>query len=300
MGFVNGPLSAVEKSVGPPYHFAKALQALGPNEVNRPIPWTELTPEQQRFQSAKMAIHAAMVHRMDIEIGKIIDTLKKTRTLDNTLIMFLSDNGASAEIMVRDDGHDAAAQMGSADTHLCLGPGWSTVSNTPFRRHKTWVHEGGISTPMIVHWPKGITKSGELCNGVAHVIDIFPTVLDLLGENDGKRDRQANQNIPNRPGRSLLATLQGHQTETTGRNEIYWWLHEGNRAVRRGDWKLVSAKNQPWELYNLADDRNETNDLANSKPDLVRQLNVIWHQKVDDFKVQAEIDYGNPHLRPKR
>ena len=105
-----------------------------------------------------MAIHAAMVDRMDREIGRVLDQLRAMGAFENTLIFFLSDNGASAEIMVRDDGHDPAAAPGSAASHLCLGPGWSTVANTPFRRHKTWVHEGGIATPLIVHWPKGIRR----------------------------------------------------------------------------------------------------------------------------------------------
>ena len=122
-----------------------------------------------------------MVDRMDREIGRVIDQLKKMGALDNTLIAFLSDNGASAEIMVRDDGHDPLADPGSAATYLCLGPGWSTTANTPFRRHKTWVHEGGIATPLIVHWPKGIAGRGELRHNVGHVIDVVPTILDVVG-----------------------------------------------------------------------------------------------------------------------
>ena len=128
-----------------------------------------------------MAIHAAMVDRMDREIGRVLDQLRTMGVFDDTLIFFLSDNGASAEIMVRDDGHDPAAPAGSSATHLCLGPGWSTVANTPFRRHKTWVHEGGISTPLIVHWPKGISARGELRRDPGHVIDLVPTIRELAG-----------------------------------------------------------------------------------------------------------------------
>src|SRR5207237_787828 len=136
--------------------------AFGPGEVNRPVAWDSLTKEQQQFQATKMAIHAAMIDRMDREIGRILAQLKSMQALDNTLLFFLSDNGASAEMMIREDGHDPAAPPGSAKTHLCLGPGWSSVANTPFRRHKTWVHEGGISTSLIVHWPQQIKARGEL------------------------------------------------------------------------------------------------------------------------------------------
>src|SRR4029453_15201767 len=117
----------------------------------------------------------------------------------------LSDNGASAEMMVRDDGHDPAAAPGSAKTYLCLGPGWSSVANTPFRRHKTWGHEGGISTPLVVHWPKGKAGGGEWGPGASHFIDIVPTILDAIG---GKRPETWNgRPVPNAPGKSLLATF---------------------------------------------------------------------------------------------
>ncbi len=162
LGLVTGRLSDVEREVGPPYDQPLAFKALGPAEVNRPIPWASLTVDQREFQAAKMAIHAAMVDRMDREIGRVVSQLRTMNALENTLILFLSDNGASAEIMIRDDGHDPSAEPGSAATHLCLGPGWSTVANTPFRRHKTWVHEGGIATPLIVAWPKGIADRGQL------------------------------------------------------------------------------------------------------------------------------------------
>ncbi len=161
MGIANTTLSALEREVGPPYAFPDAMEKLGPGEVNRPLPWSELTDEQRRFQATKMAIHAAMVDRMDQEIGRVIAQLKAMGAFDNTLILFASDNGASAEIMVRDGGHDPAAAPGSAATYLCLGPGFSSACNTPLRRHKTWVHEGGISTPLIVHWPAGIAARGR-------------------------------------------------------------------------------------------------------------------------------------------
>ncbi len=161
LGIVSAQLSKVERTVGPPYDHPGTLKILGADEVDRPLPWVSLTEKQRAFQAMKMSIHAAMIDRMDREIGRVLDQLRAMGVLDDTLILFLSDNGASAEIMVRDDGHDPAAPAGSRATHLCLGPGWSTVANTPFRRHKTWVHEGGISTPLIVHWPRGIRARGS-------------------------------------------------------------------------------------------------------------------------------------------
>ena len=174
-------MSDVERTVGPPYDHPDALKILGAGEIDRPLPWVSLTEKQRAFQAIKMSIHAAMIDRMDREIGRVLDQLRAMGVLDDTLILFLSDNGASAEIMVRDDGHDPTAPAGSWATHLCLGPGWSTVANTPFRRHKTWVHEGGIATPFIVHWPRGIRARGELRRDPGHVIDVVPTTLELAG-----------------------------------------------------------------------------------------------------------------------
>ena len=176
-GLLDVRLSAVERDLGPPYHFPDHLQILGSAEVNRPVPWSDLTEEQIRFQADKMAIHAAMIDRVDQEIGRVLKQLHDMQAFENTLIFFLSDNGASAEIMVRSDGHDPAAPRGSAASYLCLGPGWSTTCNTPFRRHKTWVHEGGISTPLVVHWPGRVKDPGAFRINPGHVVDIVPTIL---------------------------------------------------------------------------------------------------------------------------
>ena len=267
MGIVDGTLSKTERTVGPPYHRPKDLETLGPEEVNRPVPWNTLSDEQKKFQAAKMEIHAAMVDRMDQEIGRVIERLKDAGELDKTLIMFLSDNGASAEIMVRDDGHDRDAPKGSADSHLCLGPGWSTAANTPFRKHKTWVHEGGIRTPFILHWPNGVTVKNELRKTPCHVVDIAPTLLDLVGELSVEKPIE-----PKFPGESLIRTFEQDQTRN---NKKLWWSHEGNRAVRIGDWKLVKAKGKDWELFNLSVDPAETNNLANIE---VERKNVLAGQ----------------------
>jgi len=279
MGLVNGLLSAVEPEVGPPYNNPDAMEKLGPGEVNRPLGWDSLTVEQQEFQATKMAIHAAMVDRMDQEIGRILKQLHDMNCFENTLVIFLSDNGASAEIMVRDDGHDPAALPGSAATHLCLGPGWSSASNTPFRRHKTWVHEGGIHTPLIAHWPNGIQAPGQLNHSIGHVVDIVPTILQFAGTK--KPDSIDGILVPPAPGISLASALRDNATME---RDNLWWCHEGNRALRQGDWKLVAAKAEPWELFNLSNDPTEQNDLNSKNPQKTESMNAEWYRQLNQMR----------------
>lgn len=285
IGLLDCALSDVERDVGPPYDFPDALKTLGAGEVNRPLPWERLTEEQRSFQATKMALHAAMVDRIDQELGRVIAQLKSMGELDETIIFFLSDNGASAEIMVRTDGHDPKAAPGSAASYLCLGPGWSTTANTPFRRHKTWVHEGGIATPLVVHWPAGIKSKGEFRGTVGHVIDIVPTILECVGV---QRTKTLNgEPVPTAPGRSLAPAFQADRKSN---DRTLWWLHEGNRALREGDWKLVAAKGDEWELYDLANDRTETKNLAAAKPDIVSRLSAKWERMQGEIRSLATKD----------
>lgn len=296
-GLVTGRLSDVERNVGPPYDFPEALKRLGPGEVNRPVRWDMLTAEQRSFQAAKMEIHAAMIDRLDREVGRVLDQLRAMNEIENTLIFFLSDNGASAEIMVRDDGHDPSASPGSAATHLCLGPGWSTVANTPFRYHKTWVHEGGISTPLIVYWPRGITARGELRHAPGHVIDLVPTILEVA--RTSRPDTWRGAQIPAPPGKSLVRSFS---RDVGLDHDDLWWEHEGNRAIRVGDWKLVAAgKDRPWELFDLAHDRTETRDLAAERTGIVRELSDRWRQRRDAFYTLArrDLEQASPPRPPK-
>ncbi len=268
LGIVSAKLSKVMPNLGPPYDFPEAMKALGSGEVNRPLPWASLNETQQHFQSTKMAIHAAMIDRMDRQIGRILDQLRAMKAMEDCVIFFLSDNGASAEIMVRGDGHDPSAPLGSWASNLCLGPGWSTTCNTPFRYHKTWTHEGGTSTPLIVHWPAGIHSSGELRSHVGHVIDLWPTLLDLANVGDRRPS-----DGPLRPGQSLVPAFSKDSPSA----RTLWWSHEGNRALRKGDWKISAAgKDGPWELYRLDEDRCETNDLSADHPEKLSELTAIW------------------------
>lgn len=284
LGFFHGKMPEPERDLGPPYSFPDDLALLGPEEVNRPLPWDGLTKSQKTFQAAKMAIHAAMIHRMDLEIGRVFAQIREMGEWEDTLVMFLSDNGASAEIMVRDDGHDPKAVPGSAASYLCLGPGWSTVANTPFRRHKTWTHEGGIATPFIAAWPAGIAARGEWRTTPAHVIDVVPTVLELAGLSPAI---STGAGIPPSPGRSLVPVFE---KDADPIHEALWWLHEENRAIRRGDWKAVAVKGEPWEVYDLSQDRAETRDLATANPDRLQELVAEWERILVEFQEQAARD----------
>lgn len=271
-------LSRPEKDLGPPYHFPDALEILGEGEVNKPLPWKNLTPEQQEFQAQKMAIHAAMIHRMDIEIGRVFEQIRKMGEWENTLVIFLSDNGASAEIMVRDDGHDPSLPMGAADTYLCLGPGWSTTCNTPFRRHKTWTHEGGIATPFIASWPEGIPARGEVRRMPGHVVDVVPTLLSLAGA-------ESHPDAPEFPGASLEASFGAEQES---HHDAIWWFHDGHKAIRMGDWKAVAPIREPWELYDLSKDRDESTDLAIANRDKLEELKAEWERRFEEYRETAK------------
>jgi len=279
IGIGGSNLSAIERGLGPPYAFPKAIEQLGPNEINLPFAWDALTADQREFQSAKMPIHAAMVDRMDREIGRVLNQVKAMGAMDHTIIFFLSDNGASAEMMIRGNGHDAKLSPGSPGTFLSIGPGWSSMCNTPFRRHKTWVHEGGISTPLIAHWPAGISARGELRSTPGHVVDLLPTIMEVAG---GKvPDTWNGESEPSRPGKSLVPQFSKDGTVI---HDSLWWLHEGNRALRAGDWKIVAAgKDSPWELYDLSRDRGEMNDIAAVLPDKVKEMAEMWTRQEEQY-----------------
>lgn len=263
----------------PPWNTPAADLAakIGPGEVPRAVPWASLTQEQKDFQRTKMAIHAAMITRMDREIGRVLDQLRAMGQLDNTVIVFVSDNGASAEQLIRADGHDPAAEPGSAASHLCLGPGWSSAANTPFRLHKSWVHEGGISSPCIVHWPAGIGDKGKLRHDPCHLVDLLPTMIDLGG---GKPATAVPAGSPPLAGVSLAPAFQKNGAV---KREFLYFHHLENKAIRVGDWKLVSPGKGPWELYDLSKDRSEQRNLAAVQPAKVEELANLWQRREDEY-----------------
>lgn len=271
--------------------------------------------ENKAWESRCMEVYAAMIDSMDQGIGRVVAELEKTKQFDDTLIFFLQDNGGCAETigrqanMTRPDqptlpplAADALRQEGTPkqnragiptlsgpnimpgpeDTYIAYGRGWANVSNTPFREYKHWEHEGGISTPLIVHWPAGIpaARRDQLERQPGHLIDLMATCLDAAGAKylrlrDGK-------SVTPLAGVSLRPAFAG---EPIGRKQPLFWEHEGNRAIRDGDWKLVSKHGQPWELYDLARDRTEQQDLTSSEPTRAKQMAEQWQAWADKVGV---------------
>ena len=300
MGLVNCALSDREPGEVPYWNLSEGQlhTQISTNEVARAVAWDALSENQKRFQATKMAIHAAMIDRMDHEIGRVLDQLKAMGALENTIVMFASDNGASAEFLNRGDKHDPSAEPGSGGSFLCLGPGWSTAANTPFRLHKSWVHEGGISTPLIVQWRKGIRAKGELRHAVGHVIDIVPTVLELAGA----PSRQDWNGVapPPFPGSSLVPALA--KDGSVPRDFLYFH-HENNRALLVGDWKLVSKRpnTNDYALYDLSHDRCERGNLAGKHPDRVASMAQRWQEIETSFRdlaMQGTVPKTEDKARP--
>lgn len=268
--------------------------------------WAAVADKEREIRC--METYAAMIDRMDRGIGRVIDQLKSTGQLDNTLILFLQDNGACAEPMGRTSPKPAMARAdspslpplaptafqiaggmpkqtrdgypvrqgrgvmpGPADTYIAYGEGWANVSNTPFREYKHWVHEGGISTPLVVNWPAGISRKGDLEATPAHLVDLMATFIDVSGANYPRR--HADHDIPPLAGVSLAPAFAG---KTIDREAIYW-EHEGNRAIRVKNEKLVAkGPRGDWELYDLATDRGEQTNLAADQPARVKELAAKW------------------------
>lgn len=233
--------------------------------------WESLSAEDQDRYDHLMAIYAAVLERMDKGVGILVDGLRERGQLDNTLILFLSDNGGNAEAGVR--GRSEGANLGDAKSDVFIGQTWATLNNTPFVRYKHYTDEGGISTPLIAHWPAVIKdqRRGAIEKQPGHLIDILATAVDIAGaeypaEFKGKA-------ITPKEGVSLLPAFKG---EKLARTKPIFWEHEGNRAVREGDLKLVALENQPWRLYDLAADRSEQHDLAAEKPEIVKDLTAKW------------------------
>jgi arylsulfatase len=220
---------------------------------------------------------------MDQEIGSVLGQVRLMGQWDNTLILFCSDNGASAERLVRGDGHDPAAPPGSAKTFLCLEPPWANLANAPLRKSKIFTHEGGISTPLIVHWPASVKSRGELRHTPGHFVDVVPTLLELAGVS--APTTWNGEKRPPLPGRSLVRAFE---KDVSVERDCLFFKHEGNRALRVGDWKIVaSGAGAPWELYDLAKDRAESHDLAGRHPEKVKELAALWAQRDDEFRRQG-------------
>lgn len=226
--------------------------------------WETLSESEKDRYDLAMAVYAAQIDRMDQCVGRILAKLKEIGQDSNTLILFLSDNGGCAEKI---DRGTAGAPAGVADSFLSYGQPWANASNTPFRLYKHWVHEGGIATPLIAHWPGKVKHQGKLSHQPGHLIDIMATCLDVAGS--AYPSSFGGKAITASEGMSLAPLIQG---KARADHSAIYWEHEGNRAVRQGKWKLVARFRQPWELYDLAADRTETTDLASSHAEKVKEL----------------------------
>jgi arylsulfatase A-like enzyme len=281
---------------------AQRLQRL----INKGLvpPGTKLSPRDARavawneaanldWEAERMATYAAQIDCLDQSVGRVMDALRRTEADKNTLVFFLSDNGASDSAVGTLDkpgqptwrsdgtltkvGNDPSIPPGPADNFVTAGPAWSNVSNTPFRQHKNTNHEGGIAAPLIVWWPGVITKPGSVSSELSHITDIPTTCLDIAHCVDlqgGNYSVVSNKsNLPFLAGHSLLPLLKGGMLRG---DRTLCWSTSGSKAVRRGQWKLVALPGKPWELYDLATDRTELNDLAKQEPDRVRDMTQIF------------------------
>jgi len=271
---------------------------------SRVPPWEQA--ENKQWHQRRMEVYAAMVDCLDQGIGRIVSELRKVDDFENTLIFFLADNGGCAEeygsrgpikpdpskeiplkpmdknALQRDmqpkvtrDGRPVrtgeGVMPGPADTYIAYGRPWANASDTPFRLYKHWVHEGGIATPLIVHWPRRIKARDELRHQPGHLIDIMATCIDVAGTKYPS-NYNGHKIIP-LEGKSLVPAF----AKKPIKREAIYWEHEGNRAIRVGKWKLVAkGKKGPWELYDLDADRTETNNLAAVHPDRVKQMAAMW------------------------
>jgi len=260
-------------------------------------PWDALDAERRADLAGRMKAYAGMIAGMDRNIGRLIADLKRSGELDKTLILFLSDNGACAEWepfgfdltkpttvsaglginmgtpnMPNVLHHGAALEtMGGADTLFSYGSAWANLSNTPWRLYKHYSHEGGISSPLIVYWPNGVKARGQWRNQPGHVIDLMATLVDIAGATYPKE--RAGVNVQPMEGVSLRPAFANQPLD---RKAPLYFEHDGSRAVRDGDWKLVSTRDGEWELYNITADRTELNNLASKHPDKVKELAARW------------------------
>ena len=230
--------------------------------------WSSLEPKEQRWEADRMEVYAAMVDVLDRTVGRVVDRLEKQGILDNTLILFCADDGACPFERTR----GRYKKPWDPRSYWTYDASWAHAGNTPFRLYKQNQHEGGISSPMIAHWPAGLkAEPGSITHQPGHLIDFMATFIDVAGAKYPKR--VGERKIDPLMGNSLLPILQGKERE--GHETLYF--HFGtDRALRQGPWKLVSAKLGRWELYNIDEDRTELNDLAAKHPERVKAMAAKW------------------------
>jgi len=279
--------------------------------------WENVPEDRRAWEARCMEVYAAMITSMDRGIGELVDSLKANGQLDNTLIFFLQDNGGCHETYGRSASkknvqptepmgkdelqtrmnplHTRAgepvqfgpnAMPGPANTYLAYGVNWANVSNTPFRLYKSMTHEGGIATPLIAHWPKGITAGNELRKNTGHLIDLMATCVELSGA-EYPKEFQGHEIRP-MEGVSLVPSFGKNVKIAPER--IILWEHMTNAAIRQGKWKLVKASSGPWELYDMEKDRSELHDLVEKNPEKAKELEVLWEKNAHRTQIYPRPD----------
>ncbi len=285
-----------------------------------PQRWQDVPEKDRAWELRCMEVYAAMVDNMDQGIGRLVKSLKANGQYENTLILFFQDNGGCSEKrgrQLRKDPAEGVVPMGKDElqtamvpersregdpvltgkvvmpgpsaTYIAYGESWANVSNTPFRKYKQKNHEGGIATPLIAHWPKGIKARNELRGQVGHLIDVMATCVDLSGATYPARYK--GRDIPPMEGQSLAASFDSAVTV----DRQLMWEHYLNRAIRQGKWKLVALKGQPWELYDMELDRSELTDLVEERPEKAEALKALWTAEAHRTKI-----FPKPGSRKKR
>jgi arylsulfatase len=269
--------------------------SLSPRDPAQPV-WD--SAPHKAWESRRMQVYAAQVQALDRGVGQILQALEEAGQRENTLVIFLSDNGASAETLpnttaealkARSDifpgktrdgreihlGNTPTIHPGAEDIYSSYGQAWANLSNTPHRLYKRWLHEGGISTPFIMNWPRGGLDTGLVSHEPFQLIDIVPTILEITGATYPEA-YPGREPLP-LEGRSMLPAMKGEPVEEVA----LFWEHIGNAAVRRGLWKLVREYGKPWELYDVAADRAEEHDLSGQQPELAQELERLWQEWAD-------------------
>ncbi|WP_020530129.1 arylsulfatase [Flexithrix dorotheae] len=251
---------------------------------HRVRPWVEVSDSQKVLSDYRMAVYAAQIYSVDYNIGKLVEKLKAEDQYENTLILFLSDNGGCAE-MYDEFGSKPQSYINKKNYSgaVSYGIGWANASNTPFYNYKVKIDEGGISTPLIAHWPEGIiNQEGKINHQPGYLIDIAPTLYEIAGFNYPRTFHQGNE-IPSLKGNSLLPIFKGKETHP---HEFMYWEHQNNKAIRKGKWKAsMDATASTWKLFNLEEDRIESKNLADQYPELVEELEQKWEDWAKSHKV---------------
>ena len=259
--------------------------------------WESLTAEERRRESRRMAVYAAMIDRMDQNIGKVLKKLREMGELDNTLILFSSDNGATPEE------HDPpgpgfnsdTGKIGSITRWGAPGPDWSNVSNTPYKYYKGWTHHGGMCAPLIAFWPKGIKGENRISKYPGHFIDFMPTLVEVAGAK--YPETYNDETIPPMEGTSLVPVFNDQKPA----ERALFWQYSGGRAVRKDGWRLVSGKRESsltswyagsdttgWELYNMKVDKTETKNLIDQYPEKADSLEMLYQRWYDRMMQHME------------